>query len=63
MVAEPLIWHGKNGEPSGDKEPDYRDRPMAFRPCMVGRKPIRPYVDEFIRFAKEHSQYTSSLQR
>ena len=24
---------------SGDKEPDYRDRPMAFRPCMVGRKP------------------------
>ena len=32
-----LAW--KNGEPSGDKEPDYRDRPMAFRPCMVGRKP------------------------
>ena len=29
MVAEPLIWHGKNGEPSGDKEPDYRDRPRC----------------------------------
>ena len=38
-VAEPLIWHGKNGEPSGDKEPDCKDKPMVFRLCTEDREP------------------------
>ena len=31
---------------------------MAFPTMHGGPEAIRPYVDEFIRFAKEHSQYT-----
>lgn len=32
-----LAW--KNGEPSGDKEPDCKDKPMVFRLCTEGREP------------------------
>ena len=49
--------------PSGDKVSACRARAMESPQCKGGVETVRPYVNEFIQFAKDHPELTFLVTR